>query len=261
MAIKYLWGTINNDVLRAADDGYSYRIKGNDGNDWLFGNDQSDELIGGNGNDLMSGGAGSDILAGGQGDDAYLGGTGFDKAVLGNGNNRVDLRNTKYQNTNEGSDLFLDIEAVHGGGGNDSLIGNAQGNLLEGGTGDDWLFGLAGSDRLDGGSGKDHLIGGSGFDVMTGGSGADRFYNVGSGAADLITDFRDTGDFLTTSKKIERVVEHWNGDGLLVYSDDSLLVWLQGTNDVPGLTVNDWSIEINPVLITGNGEDYIFFEE
>lgn len=57
------------------------------------------------------------------------------------------------------------IENAIGGGGNDTLSGNAADNRLEGGHGNDTLSGGDGNDVLQGGSGNDMLYGGDGSDV------------------------------------------------------------------------------------------------
>ena len=56
------------------------------------------------------------------------------------------------------------VQNVRGGSGNDSLTGNAQGNILMGGPG---------ADTIQGGSGRSILIGGMGADPVTGGAGDD----------------------------------------------------------------------------------------
>lgn len=58
-------------------------------------------------------------------------------------------------------------------GGNDTLIGTAEGEVLQGGSGDDVLHGKAGDDRLFGEAGDDTLFGGLGVDYLDGGSGND----------------------------------------------------------------------------------------
>jgi serralysin len=50
------------------------------------------------------------------------------------------------------------IENAVGGGGNDSLSGNALNNVLRGGNGNDILNGLAGMDREEGGAGADIFV-------------------------------------------------------------------------------------------------------
>jgi Ca2+-binding RTX toxin-like protein len=83
------------------------------------------------------------------------------------------------------------VENAIGGSGNDSLIANDSGCLLNGGGGNDTLIGGAAADRL---------IGGAGVDKMTGGGGADIFaFSAGDSSAatgnhDLITDFIDGAD-------------------------------------------------------------------
>lgn len=75
------------------------------------------------------------------------------------------------------------VENAIGGGGNDTLDGNAVANRLEGG---------AGNDILRGGGGNDTLIGGAGLDTLEGGAGTDTFY---FGAADYganVLDFDET---------------------------------------------------------------------
>ncbi len=57
------------------------------------------------------------------------------------------------------------IEAVHGGDGDDVLIGDGFANRLIGGRGNDILSGGGGDDWLEGGYGDDILDGGAGFDT------------------------------------------------------------------------------------------------
>lgn len=65
------------------------------------------------------------------------------------------------------------IENARGGGGADTISGNAVANLLAGLAGNDTLSGLAGNDTLDGGDGNDSLNGGAGNDRLLGGLGTD----------------------------------------------------------------------------------------
>ena len=50
------------------------------------------------------------------------------------------------------------IENAIGGGGNDTIRGNAANNLLQGGGGNDSLNGLFGTDRTEGGAGADIFV-------------------------------------------------------------------------------------------------------
>ncbi len=54
---------------------------------------------------------------------------------------------------------------IHGGGGNDRLIGNFSDDALYGDAGNDTLRGDKGADTLDGGTGTDLLVGGDGSDT------------------------------------------------------------------------------------------------
>jgi hypothetical protein len=93
-------------------------------------------------------------------------------------------------------DLFNDPRfglEVWAGGGDDTVYGSPQADLIIGGTGedflqgnegddtlygwteDDWLFGGRGNDTLAGGDGNDGLLGGRGDDTIDGGAGNDGF--------------------------------------------------------------------------------------
>jgi serralysin len=119
------------------------------------------------------------------------------------------------------------IERAYGGRGDDEIIGNTAGNLLQGADGDDTvsggqrsdfldggsgadvlsgnggrdkLKGRGGDDRLFGGSGDDVLSGQGGDDVMVGGDGADLFeFNFGN---DIIRDFEDDIDTLALDDRL-----------------------------------------------------------
>mgnify|MGYP000134844418 CR=1 FL=1 len=58
------------------------------------------------------------------------------------------------------------IENAIGGGGNDTIYGNALANMLAGGGGADKLYGLDGDDILKGGAGNDTMDGGTGIDYV-----------------------------------------------------------------------------------------------
>jgi Ca2+-binding RTX toxin-like protein len=67
---------------------------------------------------------------------------------------------------------FQDSE-LHGGDGNDTLIGGNGAQFFDGGKGNDLLRGGPGTDRLTGGDGADELVGGRAKDQMRGRSGND----------------------------------------------------------------------------------------
>lgn len=72
----------------------------------------------------------------------------------GDGHDRIVLGSLHY---------WTDTE-LHGGAGNDQLLGGSGHELLFGGPGDDAIGGGSGFDKLDGGPGDDVLVGGDGFD-------------------------------------------------------------------------------------------------
>lgn len=76
--------------------------------------------------------------------------------------------------------VHSDIEVVKGGGGNDTLIGSAKGELLFGIHGQDIIDGGGGNDSLDGGPGDDTLIGRGGQDLFMGGDGNDYLFGIAS---------------------------------------------------------------------------------
>jgi RTX calcium-binding nonapeptide repeat (4 copies) len=73
--------------------------------------------------------------------------------------------------------------SVDGGGGDDVLRGDTQGDELTGGPGDDELYGAGGDDILSGGAGDDYLEGGAGADTFDGGEGDDDLSTADTPAA------------------------------------------------------------------------------
>ncbi len=162
--------------------------EGGAGNDVLMGDAGDDHLAGGDGNDTLQGGTGSDIEAGGGGNDLFkedalsngaddmIGGDGIDTVSYAARTTgvTVDLDGAADDGeAGEGDDVELDVENLTGGSGNDTLAGDAAGNVLTGGAGDDSLSGGDGNDMLKGGAGADDEDGGSGDDVLVGDDGDD----------------------------------------------------------------------------------------
>lgn len=65
------------------------------------------------------------------------------------------------------------FDQIFGGGGNDNLFGGQDGDVIDGGVGDDILFGNLGADIITGGDGNDNLFGGKDNDNLSGGLGND----------------------------------------------------------------------------------------
>ncbi len=85
--------------------------------------------------------------------------------------------------TGEGKDTLLHIEGAQGGAGNDMLVGDGTGNLLDGGGGNDKLSGAGGDDTLIGGDGNDLLNGGAGLDQTVFNLSDGVFVDLSSGVA------------------------------------------------------------------------------
>lgn len=179
---------------------------GGGGDDVLIGGLGPDVLSGGRGRDTLVGGDDADVLDGGTQDDTLYGGSGQDRFpapaerdgadVLsgGPGSDTADYRARTAPVTvsldglaNDGADgerdtvgryrwdaglsgQASDVEAVVGGSGADTLIGDHLRNLLTGGAGADVLRGLDGEDVLDvlDGAPGDLADGGGGFDSCAG---------------------------------------------------------------------------------------------
>ena len=133
---------------------------GSAGNDYLVGNTQANYIRGGGGNDTLEG-YGNTIAVGG---DTLDGGTGINNtasyahstaAVLAGLATSATYGTTANNGTITGlaTDTFINIQNITGGSGDDTLVGDANANILTGGNGNDTLHGGAGADTLIGGSG------------------------------------------------------------------------------------------------------------
>ncbi len=65
---------------------------------------------------------------------------------------------------------------IHGGQGNDVIVGTAVGDYIYGDAGDDVLWGSDGYDYIDGGVGNDQIVGGTGNDVLLGNADNDKIW-------------------------------------------------------------------------------------
>lgn len=105
------------------------------------------------------------------------------------------------------------IEDVYGGTGDDRLIGDGRGNLLDGFDGADVLIGRGGSDDLRGGRGRDRLRGGRGPDRVAGGAGID---SLSCGGGSDLVDPEGPRVPEVVSRHCERMVLEVNGMGIVV---------------------------------------------
>lgn len=217
--IENLVLTDQDDTVQGGSDTAGLNVDGRGGNDNLVGGAGDDSLTGGAGSDTLFAGLGSDTLDGGDGDDLLIrdgtdvddilnelnggagndtirveggvnandqidGGDGIDTFELLPGDDRdftIDMVAGEANDGAIGDQQFVNIENVTAGGGNDTVLGDSDANILQGGAGGDSISGGAGDDTLDGGAGSDTLTGGDGADVFT-----------ADGTADTITDFDAT---------------------------------------------------------------------
>jgi Ca2+-binding RTX toxin-like protein len=251
-----LFGGPGGDTLNGL--GGNDRLQGDDGQDTLNGGDGADSISGSDNNDTLNGGSGNDTLDGNDGADTVNGGLGDDLInILPDGNNDAYFGNdgvdgvSFYRNAScfgggpcDSLSVSLDDSANDGGGGggdnvhsdienvtitdlpagfgNDSIVGDADANVLSpgrgddtitGGIGNDTLIGGAANDTLNGGSGQDTLLGGEGVDELNGQDGNDSFeggpggdtYSGGTGT--------DTADYSARAAAILVDYDTGGGDG------------------------------------------------
>ena len=177
------------------------------GKDVLFGGQGDDIIYGGGGDDILVGGSGDDVLFGGKGDDILIG-DGFDSsAELAShmGTTVGDLTFDKVadyvvQNSDELGAMGSGNDILHGGEGDDLLLGGGGNDILNGGLGDDILYGGTGNDTLTGGKGDDILHGGTGSDTFT--------WLKGDDGHDVIKDFNaEEGDRIDLSDLLGGITE------------------------------------------------------
>jgi Ca2+-binding RTX toxin-like protein len=110
------------------------------------------------------------------------------------------------------------IQNVFGGNFGNTLVGNAQGNILIGGDGDDTIIGGSGRSILIGGKGSDTIVGGSGDDIIIGGY---TLYDSAWHEAALMEDLArwQTTDSYATRVSILRATWHPLYFGTTVFDD------------------------------------------
>lgn len=202
------------------------------GNRVLSGTPQQLTVLGGNGDDLflIEGPALPAILHGGSGNDCFrfANGTGITGALDGGGGDNV-LDFTVYETavsvnlisgsaTATGGLATGHIQRVFGGMGDDTLLGDAQGNDLQGNQGNDFLDGESGNDILWGGDGQDVVLGGAGADLLFGQGGRDLL--IGGLGADMLSGGSDddlliggTTDWDADRAALDAVLAAWAREG------------------------------------------------
>ena len=194
-----LRGDITDEFMNGTE--HSDSMSGSDGDDVILGQGGHDQLDGGRGNDRIDGGEGNDIIYADAGDDTLIGGDGIDVLNLelalggvvldlalgtlsggGLGTDQVSgferVVGTRFDDViiGDASDNYIQafggVDLIHGGDGDDELIGT-PGSTLFGDAGDDTLRGSDDTDKLYGGEGDDVVWAGRGADVVDGGAGWD----------------------------------------------------------------------------------------
>jgi len=129
-----------NDVVAAIHQSVRLSV-GDAANDTITGYQLVDNMQGNGGNDTLEGRAGADILNGGAGTDiaSYIHATAGVRASLAN----------PAINTGEAAgDAYISIESLAGSAFNDTLVGDANSNVINGRQGADQMTGGAGDDSF-----------------------------------------------------------------------------------------------------------------
>lgn len=238
-------------------------LRGGNGDDRLDGGADNDFLEGGSGDDELSGGLGNDKYIFGRGDgqdqiDAYAYDLGSDVILFKSGISSQDLEVRRNKNDlvikvfgtadqitvrNYFSDFLgyrIDTIQFEDGSpswdyldivravflitdGDDYLVGDDLGNIIDGSGGDDIIEGAAGNDILKGGSGNDQLVGGIGSDVYIfgRGDGQDTINNLDSSVGNL------DSIFLKSNVNPEDVLLRRVGNNLvlkIIGTDDQIVI-------------------------------------
>lgn len=216
----------------------------------LTGGSVGDVLFGLDGNDTLRGGSGDDILNGGYGDDLLDGGAGMDWAFYSRDSASPLLANLMtgkiYQSGNV--DSLISIEAVRGGMGDDTYIGNAADNLFRGLGGIDYFNGHDGFDIVR----YREAIGTQGARVDLS---LNRASNDGFGNADFLFNIEGVvGTYFSDSIKGDAsnnlLHGDWGNDTLSGGAGNDSLDGGVGSDRLDGGSGND-------LLFGGDGNDYL----
>jgi Ca2+-binding RTX toxin-like protein len=294
--------TLNGSAL--ASSAYAF-LQGNGGNDLLTGGASDAQLYGGDGNDTINGGSGgefidagvgADVVNGGAGDDTItpgtlftfvptatwgkdesdtvVGGDGFDTADYSTRSTPVTLDlSTAGGDGEAGENDSLDVEALTGGRGADTLIGNGAANTLTGGDGADTLTGNGGFDQFYGGRDADTINAGSDLvaDLVDCGVGFNYLAPPATSGADADVanvDYADqllpTADCETVNRsagpKVPLMVGTTGNDTILGTAGANNLQGLDGNDTLRGLAGNDelYGGLGNDLLFGGLGNDELY---
>ncbi|MEM8798735.1 MAG: tandem-95 repeat protein [Pseudomonadota bacterium] len=204
-----------------------------------------DIVIAGGGSDRIRGSEGADVIVG-TGGHAHIDYWSSDAVT-------IDLTDNLAESGGlaEG-DVFIDIDAISGSGtGDDVLIADDSGMILNGYGGNDSLIGGAGEDRLMGREGDDYLDGGSGNDSARYYDAVENFsFSLDANGNAVVSDL--AGDEGTDTLSNIESLEFTDGNFNLVLGSTG--------NDMDGDgqagdTINGTSG--SDLIITGNGNDRV----
>ncbi|OYW21778.1 MAG: hypothetical protein B7Z52_00410, partial [Burkholderiales bacterium 12-64-5] len=107
----------------------------------VLGSAHDDSLTGDINANLLMGAAGNDTLVGFAGADTLDGGEGYDTADYAASTEgvKIDMLDAAESSGDAVGDVFVSIENLLGGSGNDTLLGDLEANRLDGGDGDDFI--------------------------------------------------------------------------------------------------------------------------
>ena len=264
-----LGGSAFNDTL-TGDAGVNI-LNGLAGNDMLSGAAGNDVLSGAAGNDTLSGGPGNDLLDGGPGNDLLDGGAaGMDTASYATAASTVTvslaLQGVAQNTVGAGIDTLTNLESLTGSAFNDTLTGDANGNILNGLAGNDTLIGGAGNDALSGAAGNDTLFGGRGNDILDGGAAGNDTVSYADAAGGVTVSLllqgaaqNTIGGGSDTLTNFENLTGSPFNDTLTGGAGANLLSSLAGNDVLSGAMGNDTLMggAGNDILIGGVGNDML----
>jgi Ca2+-binding RTX toxin-like protein len=218
------------------------KIASGGGDDRVCTGPGEDVVLAEEGNDRVDGGADVDAMDGGPGDDVLVGGAGDSDGVYyltAPGPVNVNLQTGVA--TGAGRDSLTEIESIAGSRFNDTLVGNAEINVL---------IGEEGGDRLDGGAHSDALVGAAGDDTLIGhpGDGDSAAYVLATNGVqvDLQTGVA-TGDGRDTLTDIESLIGSNLADRLSGNAGLNFLLGLGGNDVLDGRAGFDIADFLGPV--------------
>lgn len=201
-------GTGNDGLLLIySNEGSSFSVYGDSGEDYLTGVGHNLTLDGGTGNDWIEG---DDLVS--------------SQVEGGSGNDWIEIEGFIYNTIHGGSgsdEITFDgnISSVYGDSGDDTIQGGGPRMTLDGGTGDDDMWVLADDSSLIlGGNGNDKIIFWGADATVLGGSGDDEIYIASTGFSTFgpIYCSGDNGnDWVETDSSFQGTIDLGNGNDMV----------------------------------------------